>query len=138
MQRTFGAIAVAATLVLGGMAAGCAKKINMSRSAAVPSVEARLKVDKKEDNQKQIKVSVQHLAPVERLSPDAKHYVVWLQAKDAQAMPSNIGVLALDDDQEAELETSTPFERFDVFVTAEEDAQATTPRGERVLWATVD
>ena len=137
MQKTLGALAVTATLLFGGMVGGCATKINMDRSASVPGAEAKVKVDKKDDNRRDIKVLVKHLAPVERVSPDAKHYVVWLQPKEGQAMPSNLGVLALDD-QEGKLETSTVYERFEVFITAEQDAQATAPHGERVLWATVE
>lgn len=42
----------------------------------------------------------------------------------------------MGEDQEGKLETSTPFKSFEVFVTAEKDAQVTASRGERVLWAT--
>ncbi len=137
MKKTLGALAVTAALVFGG-AAGCATKINMDRSASMTAAEAKVKVKKKDDNRREIKVAVEHLTPIERVSADAKHYVVWLQPKENPAMPSNLGVLEVDDDQEGKLEASTAFEHFDLFITAEEDAQATSPRGERVLWATVD
>jgi len=51
-------------------------------------------------------------------------------------LPANLGVLSVGEDQEGKLETSTPFKSFEVFVTAEKDAQVTASRGERVLWAT--
>lgn len=135
MKTTLGAFTIAATLGLS--AVGCANKVNMDRSAAVPAAEAQLKV-KKKDNGREIKVAVEHLAPVERISPDALHYVVWLQPTQGQAMPANVGVLEVGDDHEGELKTTTPFKNFEVFVTTEKDAQVTAPRGERVLWATID
>ncbi len=135
MKTTLGAFAIVATL--GFSTVGCANKVNMDRSAAVPAAEAQLKV-KKNDNGRDIKVAVEHLAPVERVSPESSHYVVWLQPTQGQAMPANMGVLDVGDNQKAVLETTTPFESFEVFVTAEKDAQVTAPRGQRVLWATVD
>ncbi len=136
MKNLMGVAAIAGLFMVGG--AACANKVNMDRSTAVPSAEAKVKVKDKGDNVRQVKLAVEHLAPVKRVSPDASHYVVWLQPKEGQAMPMNIGVLNVDDDLEAELETTTPYKEFDLFVTTESEAQATAPRGERVLWATVD
>lgn len=135
-MRNFLSVMAVTGLLVGSSA--CATKMNMDRSTAVPAAEAKLKVKKKGDNHNEVKVAVEHLAPVQRISPEASHYVVWLQPTEGQAMPINVGVLDVDDDQEGELETSTPYKHFEVFVTAETEAQATAPRGERVLWATVN
>jgi hypothetical protein len=133
MMKAFKVLGIAAVLLVGG----CANKINMNRSSSVPSAEARLKVNKEGDNKRDLKIEVQHLAPAERVSPQASGYVVWLQPSEPQAAPMNLGVLTLDD-QEGELRASTPYEKFQVFITAEQDPQTTAPSGERVLWASVD
>jgi hypothetical protein len=60
---------------------------------------------------------------------------VWL--RPSAGLPQNVGVLKLNDKSKGELEAKTPFKTFDVMVTAEQNATATVPSGERVLTASV-
>jgi hypothetical protein len=66
-----------------------------------------------------------------RQKKDAAFYVVWFQPKDAAAQ--NAGVIKMDDDQQGAFRTLTPLKDFDVFVTVESDAAATSPSGEEIL-----
>lgn len=134
MNRKIGTLVVALALATGA----CANKIIMNRSSSVPAAEARLKVDREGQNMREVELKVRHLAPPERVSPQASHYVVWLQPTIPQADPANLGVLGVGSDQEGELQATTPYKSFQIFVTAEQDAQSTVPSGERVLWATVE
>ncbi len=38
---------------------------------------------------------------------------------------------------DGELETTTPFRSFELFITAEPSSAVTAPKGERMLWATI-
>lgn len=136
MKRIVGALVIMAGLAFSG----CASKVNMNRSDAVPAAEARVTVDKEKGNMREVMVEVRHLAPAGRVSPQAAHYVVWLQPMVAQSQsdPVNLGVLKIGNDQQGELEAKTPYQSFQVFITAEEDPQTTVPVGTRVLWATVN
>jgi hypothetical protein len=61
--------------------------------------------------------------------------VVWL--KPSQGHPVNIGVLTPDKNENAKLETTTPFTNFEVMVTAEATPQPTSPSSHEVLNAMV-
>ena len=77
-----------------------------------------------------MKVEVDHLA-----SPDdafnATTYVVWLKPQAGSAQ--NVGVLNIDKKLKGSLETKTPFKDFTVIVTAEKNANVTTPTGQSVM-----
>ena len=67
--------------------------------------------------------------------PASTSYVVWIQARGKAA--ENQGLLKVNNDLNGEFETTTRYEAFDVFVTAESDPNATLPSGSEVLRATV-
>jgi len=60
---------------------------------------------------------------------------VWIQSPDEA--PQNKGQIIIDKNQKAEMKTATPFKRFRVFITAEDQAQMQTPEGPTVLSADV-
>lgn len=101
--------------------------------AAVGTVET-----KRTDNQNtEVDVSVEHLAPPGRVASGATTYVVWAQPGEPEARPQNIGSMAIDRDREGELKTKTPYKDFTLFITPEANPGATEPSNEPVLKAKV-
>ncbi|HEY1207243.1 MAG: hypothetical protein ABSH46_19900 [Bryobacteraceae bacterium] len=112
-----------------------AKKYPMTAASIVPGARAEVAISKDDNGNTRLKMSVQHLANLENLTPRASAYVVWLRERDGNAQ--NQGQLKMDKNLKATFETSTPLKSFDVFVTAEQDSRATSPSGPEVLRATI-
>jgi hypothetical protein len=123
------------TSVLLCVVAYAAKKYPMTASSIVPGARAKVEISKDDNGNTKLKMSVQHLANLENLTPRASAYVVWLRERDGNAQ--NQGQLKMDKNLKATFETSTPLKSFDVFVTAEQDSRATSPSGPEVLRATI-
>jgi hypothetical protein len=107
----------------------------MAASTIVPAARGEVAIDKDKNGNTKLKMTVQHLAKPENLTPRAAAYVVWLQERGGNS--ENKGELKVDKNLNATFETVTPMKSFDVFVTAEQDARATDPRGPQVLTATI-
>jgi len=112
-----------------------AKKYPMTAASIVPGARAEVAISKDDNGNTRLKMSVQHLANLENLTPRASAYVVWLRERDGNAQ--NQGQLKMDKNLKATFETVTPLKSFDVFVTAEQDSRATSPSGPEVLRATI-
>ena len=112
-----------------------AKKYPMAAGSIVPAARAEVETSKDKNGNTSLKMTVQHLANLENLTPRASAYVVWLQGRGGNS--ENQGQLKVDKDLKAAFETVTPLKSFDVVVTAEQDARATSPSGQQVLKATV-
>ena len=82
-----------------------------------------------------LKMTVQHLANLENLTPRATAYVIWLQERGGNS--ENMGQLKVDKNLNAAFETVTTLKNFDMFVTAEQDLRAKSPSGPEVLKATI-
>ena len=61
-----------------------------------------------------------------RLTPAAKTYVVWVQQEGSQAKSQ--GELKVGNNHKGDLKTATTLHTFNVFVTAETDAQRNFPQ----------
>ena len=94
-----------------------AKEFPLTASPSVPAAKGKVDVDKDHNGNRKIKVEVQHLAKPSTLTPAQTAYVVWTQARGRD--PENKGQLSVDKNLEGKLETTTTYEAFDVFVTAE-------------------
>ena len=93
------------------------KEFPLTASPSVPAARGKVDVDKDHNGNRKIKVEVQHLAKPSTLTPAQTSYVVWTQARGRD--PENKGQLNVDKDLEGKLETTTTYEAFDLFVTAE-------------------
>ena len=123
------------TLALLCVVAYAGKKYPMTAASVVPGARAEVEISKDDNGNTKLKMSVQHLANLENLTPRASAYVVWLQERDGNA--ENKGQLKMDKNLKATFETVTPLKSFDVFVTAEQDVRAKDPSGQEVLKATI-
>lgn len=139
-------MSVRTSLMIGLVAVGvsaCAgsqqRTVNVAKDAIVPAAEAELALSERGPNTG-ISLEVQHLAMPQDVDGRASAYVGWVRPLDRQGAPQNVGALRRNKDGnhlEASLDTVTPFETFELFVTAEPTENAVSPGGPRVLWATV-
>lgn len=124
-----------ATLLLLLTSFAFARDIRLTASPKVPAAEGKVSLDKDSNGNLKIKVETNHLAKPANLSPSATTYVVWVQSRDGQ--PENQGQLKVDNDLKGKFETTSRYQAFDIFVTAEDSPSATTPSGTEVLRGTV-
>jgi hypothetical protein len=123
------------TFALACTVAYAGKKYPMTAASIVPAARGEVEIGKDKNGNTSLKMTVQHLAKLENLTPRAAAYVVWLQERGGNA--GNQGQLKVDKNLNGTFATVTPLKSFDVFVTAEQDARAREPRGPQVLTATI-
>jgi hypothetical protein len=107
----------------------------MTAASIVPGARAEIAITKDKNGNTRLKMTVQHLANLENLTPRASAYVVWFQERGGNS--DNQGQLKMDKNLNATFVTVTPLKSFDVFVTAEQDFRATERNGAEVLKATI-
>jgi hypothetical protein len=122
------ATAVALSLSALFLIVGCGgpRTIAMLGTDRVPGAEGRVQVETIEGGNNMVTISVQHLAPPERLNQSATRYVLWFRPAGGNwAMESN-----LQYDPEARTgraTATTPHPQFDVAITAEGSSAANQP-----------
>jgi hypothetical protein len=118
-----------------GLGLGCGtSKVALTASPTVPAAQGEVRLKQGDNGNHVLKVKVRHLADPEKIG--AREYVVWASPPET-SQPQNLGALRVDKDLDGTLETVTPWQRFDLFITAEPTATAAQPTGQRVLWASV-
>lgn len=129
--------AIAAMLVL---AAGCGKMpfmggadrtVALENSGKSPAARGEVAVQTDDNQNSQIDVSVEHMAPPENLTPPSANYYVWAQTPDGRT--DMIGQLALDEDQSASLRAMTPLQKFRILITAEDQPLPQQPSENVIL-----
>lgn len=111
------------------------KDFPLTASPSVPGAKGKVDIDKDQNGNRKVKLEVQHLAKPNTLTPAQTGYVVWIQARGKDA--ENKGQLRVNGNLDGKLETTTPYEEFDIFVTGEENPSATAPAGPEVLRGTI-
>ena len=102
----------------------------------VPAAQGKVSIDHDRNGNDVVKMSVKHMAQPSALTPAKVNYVVWIQARGKD--PENHGILRINEnDAAASFSTTTPYKTFDVFVTAEDTPNPTSPGGPEVLRGTV-
>jgi len=105
---------------------------------ADPSVPgATAKIDFEHDKNHNIKfhIEAKHLARPDSLTPAKTAYIVWIQPRGKD--PEKAGVLTVDQNLEGSFRGTTPYQTFDVFVTAEDSPNVDHPTGPQILKGTV-
>ena len=133
MRRILVALLLAAGLLVSAWAG---EHRMMNKSDLVPSATGKVEVNEDDNGNRVLKVRVYHLVDPERLNPARSGYMVWIEPKGKD--PEPLGMLKVDKDWKGELEGTTPFKSFSVFVTAEENAKAERPEGTEILRAELD
>ena len=123
--------AAGALALLGLGSAACASKVVFPISPTVPAADARAKVALDDNGNTKISLTVKHLAAPERLFPPRSVYVVWIQPPDDAE--TNLGALRPDEDLEGQIVGVTPYTRFRVLITAEDEPTVRSPSSQIVL-----
>ena len=114
----------------------CARKTNFQTSSVVPAARGSVKVKKDNNNNYDVKIKMTGLAEAKRLEPAKQVYVVWMETddhaiKNLGRMNSNSSLLSKT--LKASFETVTPFKPIKIFITAEGQADVTSPDTQIVL-----
>ncbi len=122
-------------LVICCTTVGWGKNFPLTASSIVPAARGKVEIGKDRNKNTEVKLSVEHLAPPDNLTPPKQTYVVWIQEKGSD--PENRGQLKVNKKLQTKFQTVTPRTNFDIFVTAESDANGKAPAGPEVLRATI-
>ncbi len=128
---------IAATMMLF-IFSSCAKKISFQTSTVVPAATGTVKIKKDDNNNYQVKLSIQNLAEAKRLEPAKNTYVVWMETgsdgtKNIGQINSSTGFLSSK--LKASFEAVSSFKPTKIFITAEDDAAIQYP-GMQVILST--
>jgi hypothetical protein len=126
------------SLVIGLIAltpVAIAKKYPLTADKSVPAARGQVDIGRDKNGNTKVEVQVEHLAAPENLTPPRTAYVVWFQERGSE--PLNQGALKPNKSLKATFKSITPLKSFDVFVTAEADANTKAPSGAEILRASV-
>jgi hypothetical protein len=126
---------IAVPVVLACVGPGRTNKLEAMPSA--PAATGDVTTSRGENDNTEVKVEVEHLAPPQEIARGASVYIVWAKPR-SQEPPQNLGALTVGDDRKGKLETKTPLKQFDVVVTPESSATAAEPTGDPVMRASVN
>lgn len=105
----------------------CASTAKFPVSSAVPAADITAKKKQDKNNNYVIEVTARNLAEPSRLSPSYSNYSVWIVVENGSI--KNLGQLINDNAKKATLETITPFNVKEIFITAEEQGNVNYPSG---------
>lgn len=114
---------------------GGGRTIHLMAGTAVPGAQGTVQAKNGSNNNTTLDVKVRALADPSSLTPAENVYVVWIQPP-GQA-PQNMGQITVNQKEDGELHTETANQRFRIFITAEQNAQAQMPQGPKILSADV-
>jgi hypothetical protein len=121
------AIAVIMIFSLGA----CSKKIVFPISTVIPSATAIINIKKDKNKNYSIVFIVKNMAGPERLQPEKKLYLVWMETEQNGTI--NLGQVNISKGLKGSLNATTPFKPTLFFVTAEDDATIKNPGDQVVL-----
>ncbi len=129
MKRAIFTLITAAALMAAPAMAE--KKVEMKTSSTVPAAEGRAILEHDRNKNVRVTLEVRHLAKPQSLAPAKDTYVVWIQPEGQEA--NNVGVLRVNDELKGDFRTTTPYKKFDLFVTAEDSPTVSTPSGTEIM-----
>ena len=108
----------------------CVTTAKFPVSSTVPAADITAK--KKQDKNKNylIEVTARNLAEASRLNPPKNNSRVWFITSDGTI--KNVGQLTNKNAKKATLETTTPFDVKEIFITAEEQGNLHYPTGTEI------
>ncbi len=121
------------TLCVCGIAYG--RKFPLAAAPVVSAARGDANVDKDNNGNTKLKITVEFLTPPDGLTPPLNAYIVWIQ--EPGGMPLAQGQLKVDKSRKAKFESVTPSKNFDLFITAEQDPNVKSPTGQQILKATI-
>lgn len=113
---------------------GCSdsRVAKLTPSGATPAAEGTVTSRQGENGNTHLEVTVNYLAPPQKIAKNAAVYVVWA-TPPAGSKSQNIGALKVGEGRSGMLDTTTPLTDFDLRITPESAATVEAPSGEAVL-----
>lgn len=136
MNTTIKTVGVSLLILAAGTSCAFFKHPDtMNVSSDIPAAKGEVKFKKTDNGNTAITLTVSYLADPQKLLPPANVYVAWIRAT-SDSQPQNVGALKVDDKRTGSLETVTPLQGFDLFVTPENSGQVQAPTGKQLFWTT--
>jgi biopolymer transport protein ExbD len=123
MKRERNVLLVATLLFL----TSCASITKFPVSNTLPAAEITAKTKQDKNKNYTIEVTAKHLASPDRLNPPKSNYNVWIVTEENGTM--NLGMLTNKNAKTAVLKTKTPFKVIEIFITAEDQGNNSSPNG---------
>ncbi len=118
--------------LLTAVSTGCAARYNMDAKAPTYAAHVNLQVKVNRDQLRELKVTVDHLAPPHRLGPQYKSYAVWIQVPGHGT--TKVGLLDYNEKRRrGTLDATTPHPKFEVFITLETNSSTATPSNDVIV-----
>ena len=114
---------------------GGGKTVHMMAGSQTPAARGDVQIKTGDNGNTEVDVQAHALASPSSLTPAENAYVLWIQPPDQPAQ--NEGQLSVGQHEDGELRVKSPFKRFSIFITAEQNATVQTPQGPKVLSAQV-
>jgi len=118
--------------LLTAASTGCASRYHLDAKAPTYAALAKLKVKVNRDELRELKVTVDHLAPPHRLGPQYKAYAVWIKVPGHGV--TKVGLLDYNENRRrGTLDATTPFAKFEVIITLEANPSTAAPSSDVIV-----
>lgn len=109
--------------------------MHMMAGKETPAAHGSIEFQPSNNGNTALDIEAHSPAPPSALTPREHAYVVWVQPPGQK--PKDLGQIKVGNHENGELHAETPYQRFKLFITAQQDGQAQAPTGPEVLSATV-
>jgi hypothetical protein len=128
--------AITIGLVFFGLSClAAASDFPLTADPSIPAATGKVHLRKDKNGNLKFKIEVYHLAKPDALTPSRQSYVVWTQVRGQD--PENRGVLKVNDKLEGNFEETVSNEKFEIFITAENNSRAEVPSEPKLLTGTM-
>ena len=116
-------------LLLSGTAVSMctATTLPLTSSSQIPAAEGKARLHKTKNGNIEIKLTIKHLAPPQRIVPGSNVFMVWVRGLAPDAQAQNLGALRVDKNLTAKITAITALPSFDLFITCEASQTVTAP-----------
>jgi hypothetical protein len=112
--------------------AGCANRYKVDTEPPTYAGKAKIRVKTNRDDNREMTMTVEHLAPPSRIDPTYKGYAVWIKVPGHAI--TKAGVLDYNSRRRrGTLTATTPHPKFEVLVSLETDLSAPAPSPHVIL-----
>lgn len=108
-----------------------AKSFPLTAGQSNPAATGKVETGRDKNGNIEITIKTEHLAKPGMLTPAATTYVVWFREPGGE--PTNQGQYKVEKSLKGEFKTTTRFQNFEVFITAETDPSTKIPSEQVVL-----
>ncbi len=114
------------------LASGCASRFKSDAEAPTYAAKAKIAVKTNRDDNRQMALTIDHLAPPDRIDPKYRAYAVWIRVPGHET--TRAGVLKYNSrKRRGKLNATTPHSNFEVIVSLENNPSASAPSPDSIV-----